>query len=125
VIDSLRQPLEERIINISRASFHASYPADFQLVAAMNPCRCGFMGNKERECHKAPRCGVDYQSKISGPFLDRIDMYLEINAQKIDEMINQEQGESSRAIALRVAKSKLIQEKRYQGTLIKNCHLFA
>ena len=120
VIDSLRQPLEEKIINISRASFHASYPADFQLVAAMNPCRCGFMGNKERECHKAPRCGVDYQSKISGPFLDRIDMYLEINAPKIDEMINQAQGESSKAIALRVAKARAIQEKRYQGTLIKN-----
>jgi magnesium chelatase family protein len=78
-IDSLRQSLETQQAVVSRANYRSIYPADFQLIGAMNPCRCGYLGNAQRQCHKAPACASAYQSGLSGPFLDRIDMYLEID----------------------------------------------
>ena len=120
VIDSLRQPLEEGRINISRANYHVTYPAKFQLIAAMNPCRCGFMGDSERECNKAPRCGSDYQSKISGPFFDRIDIYLEVSTSSITEIINSKESEDSKTVAQRVQRARDLQAKRYALAGIKN-----
>ena len=120
VIDSLRQPLEEGKVNISRANYHVTYPAKFQLIAAMNPCRCGFLGDTERQCNKAPRCGTDYQSKISGPFFDRIDIYLEVNTSSISEIINSTESESSQIVAQRVQKARNLQAKRYKHCGIKN-----
>jgi magnesium chelatase family protein len=120
VIDSLRQPLEEGYINISRANYHVNYPANFQLIAAMNPCRCGFLGDGQRECNKAPRCGSDYQSKISGPFLDRIDIYIEVSSSSIYEIIEAKHTEDSQTILARVQKAHDMQTKRYQNLNIKN-----
>ncbi len=120
VIDSLRQPLEEGKINISRANYHVTYPAKFQLIAAMNPCRCGFLGDAERECNKASRCGTDYQSKISGPFLDRIDIYIEVACQSINEIINRVEAEDSKTVAQRVQTAHNIQLERYKNHGIKN-----
>jgi len=120
VIDSLRQPLEEGNINISRANYHVNYPANFQLIAAMNPCRCGFLGEATRECNKAPKCGADYQSKISGPFLDRIDMYIEVSSSSIHEIIEAKEPEDSQSILKRVQAARDIQTKRYLKHAIKN-----
>ena len=79
-LDALRQPLENKRAVISRVMAHTVYPADFQLVAAMNPCRCGFFGVKGRMCAKAPQCAEDYLAKLSGPFLDRFDLQIEVPA---------------------------------------------
>lgn len=120
VIDSLRQPLEEGKVNISRANYHVTYPAKFQLIAAMNPCRCGFLGDAERECNKAPRCGTDYQSKVSGPFFDRIDIYLEVNTSSISEIIHSKEAEDSQSVAKRVQMARDLQAARYADYGIKN-----
>jgi magnesium chelatase family protein len=120
VIDSLRQPLEEGKVSISRANYHVTYPAKFQLIAAMNPCRCGFLGDASRECNKAPRCGEDYQGKISGPFFDRIDIYLEVNTSSIAEIIHSKEAESSETIAKRVQEARDFQARRYVNVGIKN-----
>ncbi|NWG47507.1 MAG: YifB family Mg chelatase-like AAA ATPase, partial [Alphaproteobacteria bacterium] len=80
VLDSLRQPLETGETVVARAAAHVRYPSRFQLVAAMNPCRCGYLGDPDRACTKAPRCGADYQSRISGPLYDRIDLTVEVPA---------------------------------------------
>ena len=120
VIDSLRQPLEDAVINVSRANYHVTYPANFQLIAAMNPCRCGYLGDATRECNKISRCGIDYQSKISGPFFDRIDIYIEVMSSSIHEIINSKESENSRTVAQRVQIARDIQAKRYQNYDIKN-----
>lgn len=75
-LEALRQPLETGQVSIARAAVHVTYPARFQLVAAMNPCRCGYLGDPERECGKAPRCGADYLARLSGPLMDRIDLHV-------------------------------------------------
>jgi len=113
VLDSLRQPLESGIINISRVNSHITYPANFQLICAMNPCRCGFLGDAKKECKKAPFCGEEYKSKISGPLLDRIDIV--INVSQID-YFKQEQTpiEDSNQIRQRILLARKIQDQRYQ-----------
>ena len=78
VLDSLRQPIETGEAVVARANAHVTYPARFQLVAAMNPCRCGHAGDLARACPRVPRCVGDYQSKLSGPLLDRIDIHIEV-----------------------------------------------
>jgi magnesium chelatase family protein len=119
VLDALRQPLETAKVNISRVNSHITYPANFQLISAMNPCRCGYLGDTTRECKKAPDCGEEYQKKISGPFLDRIDIV--INVEKIDIFENKNsQEESSNAILARVSKARKIQNQRYQQELGEN-----
>ncbi len=112
VLDSLRQPLETAKISISRANSHITYPANFQLIAAMNPCRCGHLGNKEKECKKAPFCATDYQNKISGPMLDRIDIIIEVpQIDLFDDNI--QRSESSEDIKIRVLKARRLQKLRY------------
>ncbi len=85
-LDSLRQPLESGEAVVARANAHVSYPARVQLVAAMNPCRCGYLGDAAMACSGAPKCGADYQARISGPLLDRIDLHVEVTAVKPSDL---------------------------------------
>lgn len=113
VLESLRQPLETGTVTIARAQAHVTYPADFQLIAAMNPCRCGYLDDAGRACNKAPRCAVDYQSKISGPLLDRIDIHIEVPAVDTLSMLAENGGESSTEVAPRVQRAQEVQANRY------------
>ncbi len=112
-LEALRQPLETGDALIARANAHVRYPARFQLIAAMNPCRCGYLGDSDMECTKAPRCGVDYQSKISGPLMDRIDIHVDVPPVKISDLQGVGTGETSETIAARVSVARDIQTKRY------------
>lgn len=114
-LESLRQPLESRRAVIARANSHVTYPAHFQLVAAMNPCRCGYLDDPERACTKAPRCAQDYQSKISGPLLDRIDIAVEVPAVSATDLSLPPPAEGSAAVAVRVAEARRLQRERYRA----------
>ena len=100
-LEALRQPLETGKVSVARANIHVTYPARFQLIAAMNPCRCGYLGVKGHECSRAPKCAEEYQSKISGPLLDRIDLHIDVPAVAPWEL-GQGGGESSTTIRQRV-----------------------
>ena len=113
-LEALRQPLETGQALVARANHHVTYPARFQLVAAMNPCRCGYLGTAERECTKAPKCGLDYQAKLSGPLLDRIDIQVDVPAVQVTDL-NKQSGESSAQVAARVAKARELQTARYNA----------
>jgi magnesium chelatase family protein len=112
-LEALRQPLEAGHTTVARAAAHITYPARFQLLAAMNPCRCGYLGDATRECGRAPRCGEDYQMKISGPLLDRIDLVLEISPVAPAELSRAPPGESSAVVAARVAAARAAQRERF------------
>jgi magnesium chelatase family protein len=112
-LESLRQPMESGRTTVSRASAHVTYPARFQLVAAMNPCRCGYLGDGARECGRAPRCGEDYQNRVSGPVLDRIDLTVEVQPATAAELAHAPPGEPSTVIAQRVARARATQSARY------------
>jgi magnesium chelatase family protein len=114
VLDSLRQPLENQEITISRANSCATYPANFQLIGAMNPCRCGFLGDASKECKRAPLCGEEYKNKISGPLLDRIDIVVEVG--QFDFFAGHEnnlKSESSEVIKQRVSAVRELQKQRF------------
>lgn len=113
VLESLRQPLETGTVSIARAEAHITYPARFQLIAAMNPCRCGYLDDAGRACNKAPRCAVDYQSKLSGPLLDRIDMHVEVPAVETLSMLAPANAEPSARVAVRVAEARHTQRQRF------------
>lgn len=106
VLESLRQPLETGTVSVARAEAHVTYPARFQFIAAMNPCRCGYLGDAARACSKAPRCGSDYQAKISGPLLDRIDLHVDVPAVEALSMLSAATAESSAVVAARVAAAR-------------------
>lgn len=113
-LESMRQPLETGQAAIARANSHITFPANFQLISAMNPCRCGHLGDADLECNKAPRCGADYQAKISGPMLDRIDLVVHVNAVSIQDLNKDERSESSAIIAKRVNAARSIQMARFR-----------
>lgn len=113
-LESLRQPLETGKAVIARANSHVSYPANVQLIAAMNPCRCGHLGDQSLSCSKAPRCGQDYQDKISGPLLDRLDIHIQVPAVDTKDLAATPTGESSAQIAKRVSTARALQKKRYE-----------
>ena len=114
VLEALRQPLELGQVTIARANAHTTYPAKIQLIAAMNPCPCGYYGSdSDKTCNKAPRCAMDYQNKISGPLMDRIDLHVDVPAVSINDLQLPASGESSAAVAKRVANARHIQLKRY------------
>jgi magnesium chelatase family protein len=113
VLESLRQPLESGKISVARAQAHVTYPARFQLIAAMNPCRCGYLADVERACNKAPRCAVDYQSKISGPLFDRFDMTIDVPEVATLDMLTRGAGEPSATVAARVAGARNVQKARF------------
>lgn len=114
-LDLLRQPLEDRSISISRARYKVTYPASFMLVGSMNPCPCGFFGDKSGKCTCTPGMIARYQSKISGPLLDRIDLNIKVNQVDKGELIAGVKGESSESIARRVIKAREIQMERFKG----------
>lgn len=103
VLDALRQPLETGEVMIARANHHISYPAQFQLVAAMNPCRCGFFHESARACSRVPLCGRDYMAKLSGPLLDRFDLVIEVTALPPLQLLQDETATSTEEIAQRVS----------------------
>ncbi|RMF95213.1 MAG: ATP-binding protein [Candidatus Schekmanbacteria bacterium] len=116
VIESLRQPLEDGKITISRATGSLTFPSKFMLVAALNPCPCGYRFDENKQCICTPNQIQRYLAKISGPLLDRIDIHIEVPSLKFREMANDTRGESSETIRKRVNKARQIQLKRYEGS---------
>ena len=115
VLDSLRQPLETGTVQVARANAHVTFPARVQLVAAMNPCRCGHLGDPALACSRAPRCAADYQAKVSGPLLDRIDLHVDVQAVAAADLVLPPPSEGSAEVAARIAAARDIQTRRYQG----------
>ena len=105
-LDALRQPLEVGSIVVARANHHVTYPASFQLIAAMNPCRCGYLGDPARACGRAPMCGRTYTARISGPMLDRFDLIIEVPEVTANVLLQEGRGESSQAVAARVVRAR-------------------
>jgi magnesium chelatase family protein len=113
VLDSLRQPLETGKVSVARANMHVTFPARVQLIAAMNPCRCGHLGDPALACSRAPRCAADYQAKLSGPLLDRIDLHIDIQGVSASDLILPPPAEGSAEVAMRVAAARHIQSTRF------------
>ena len=108
---------------VARAAAHITYPARFQLVAAMNPCRCGYLGDAARECGRAPRCGEEYQGKISGPLLDRIDLTVAVQPVPPSELSRAPAGEASAIVAGRIAQARARQRERANGAATTNAEV--
>ncbi|WP_076071134.1 YifB family Mg chelatase-like AAA ATPase [Sphingomonas montana] len=113
VLDSLRQPLETGRVSVARANAHVTFPARVQLIAAMNPCRCGHLGDPALACARAPRCAADYQGKLSGPLLDRIDLHVDVGAVTAADLVLPPPAEGSAQVAARVAAARDVQTARY------------
>ncbi|MBD3311699.1 MAG: YifB family Mg chelatase-like AAA ATPase [Candidatus Magasanikbacteria bacterium] len=118
VLENLRQPLEDGIITISRAQGTVTFPARFTLVASQNPCPCGFLSDPEKRCVCSQAQILNYQKKISGPLLDRIDLHVEVPRINFEKLNNSETGEKSKIIRKRVEKARLIQNKRFEKSNI-------
>ncbi|HQV78584.1 MAG TPA: YifB family Mg chelatase-like AAA ATPase [Chitinophagales bacterium] len=115
VLEVMRQPMEERKVNISRTRFSIDYPANFMLVASMNPCPCGYYNHPEKDCVCAPGVVHKYLNKISGPLLDRIDLHVEVTPVKLEDLSSKIAAEKSEAIRQRVIAARLIQEQRFMN----------
>ncbi len=115
VLEVLRQPLEAGEVTISRAALSLTYPADFMLVAAMNPCKCGWLGHPIKECRCTPRDVERYRGKISGPLMDRIDVHLEVPALEYREFMEGGSGEKTETIRERVKGARAVQQERFAG----------
>jgi magnesium chelatase family protein len=113
VLDSLRQPIETGEAVVARANAHVRYPARFQLVAAMNPCRCGYLSDPSQGCGRAPKCATDYQSRISGPLFDRIDLHVEVAGVSAADLSLPSAAEGTADVASRVATARAIQRERF------------
>lgn len=114
VLEVLREPLESGHITISRATRQSLFPCHFQLIAAMNPCPCGYLGDTNRSCRCTPESIARYQGKISGPLLDRIDMLVPVAALSTDDILRSDTGEPSAVIAQRVINARAIQHARQE-----------
>ncbi|MEO3427807.1 YifB family Mg chelatase-like AAA ATPase [Pelagibius sp. CAU 1746] len=112
-LEALRQPLEAGRVSVARANAHVTYPARVQLVAAMNPCRCGYLDDPSRACARAPRCAADYQAKISGPLFDRIDLHVDVPAVSAADLSLPPPAEDSAVVAARVAAARARQSARF------------
>lgn len=115
-LEALRQPIETGTITVARAAHHVTYPAHFQLVAAMNPCRCGYLGDADRQCRKAPRCAEDYTARISGPLMDRMDLAIFLKPATPVELARAAKGEASTTVRQRVESARARQMAR-QGVI--------
>lgn len=115
VLDSLRQPLESGETMIARVNYRVSYPSRIQLVAAMNPCRCGLAGEPGHICRRGARCVTDYQARLSGPLLDRIDIRMDIPAVSATDLIAPAAAEPSAEVAKRVFAAREIQRERFSA----------
>lgn len=122
VLEVLRQPLEDGTVTIARAATSLSFPARFTLVGAMNPCPCGYLGDRIRACTCTPLQVQRYRSRLSGPLLDRIDMHIEVPAVQVKELIDQPSGEPSHAIRARVNRARTRQRRRFAGTARLYCN---
>ena len=116
-LEVMRQPLEERRVTISRAKVLIEYPANFMLIASMNPCPCGFYNHPEKECVCPPGTVQRYLNKISGPLLDRIDLHVEVTPGSFDQMTSNRKSESSAEIRKRVAMARTLQKERFKDQL--------
>ena len=114
VLELLRVPLEDKIININRVNASLTYPSNFMLVASMNPCPCGYYGSKDKECICSDKSINRYMGKISGPLLDRIDIHIEVEAVKYQKLNSEERGETSEEIKTRVNRARNKQQERYK-----------
>lgn len=115
VLEVLRQPIEDRVVTVSRAKYTVDYPASFMLVASMNPCPCGYYGHPTKQCTCMPGHVQKYMNKISGPLLDRIDLHIEIQPVEFDEMANTTPSENSEEIRRRVVTARIMQQERYKN----------
>jgi magnesium chelatase family protein len=113
VLESLRQPMETGETVVARVNYHVTYPARFQLVAAMNPCKCGMAGEPGHQCRKGPRCAADYQARLSGPLLDRMDIQIELRAIKASDLSLPPPKETSSEVAARVFAARRLQAQRF------------
>jgi magnesium chelatase family protein len=121
ILEVLRQPLEDKIVTISRAQGAFTFPANFMLVGAMNPCPCGYFGDTMKPCTCAPAAIISYQKRISGPLLDRIDIHLQVPRVDYQKLSDQRTGEKSESIRARVEAARQLQFKRFEGTkLVSN-----
>jgi magnesium chelatase family protein len=125
VLDALRQPLESGEAIITRANYRVSYPAKFQLIAAMNPCRCGHFGEPGYACRRGKHCDSEYQNRISGPFLDRMDLFIDVPAVTANDMLLPVPREGSAEVRSRVQAARDKQTARYAGYGLKNVTLNA
>ena len=121
-LEALRQPIETGSVTISRVNCHTQYPANFQLVAAMNPCRCGYLGQHGQECSRAPKCAEEYQSKISGPLMDRFDIHIQVPPVSPWDMSGTPKGETSAQIRQRVVAARQIQQERFNEMGVPHLH---
>ncbi len=119
VLDSLRQPLETGNVSVARANAHVTYPARVQLIAAMNPCRCGHLADAALACSRAPRCAQEYQMRLSGPLLDRIDIHIEVPALSAADLSLPPPTEGSMEVAARVVRARAIQTARFKGSGVR------
>lgn len=122
VLEVMRQPLEDGMVTISRAAQSLSFPASFMMVAALNPCPCGFLGDPRHQCRCSPNQIQRYENRLSGPLLDRIDLHLEVPAIPFREMTDDRQGESSAIIKKRVTAARTIQKKRFSRRKTIHCN---
>lgn len=124
ILEVLRQPLEDKVVTISRAQGSFTFPANFMLVGAMNPCPCGYFGDTLRQCTCAPAAISTYQKRISGPLLDRIDIHLQVPRVDYQKLSDKRGGETSETIRERVEAARQIQIKRFTGTkLVSNADM--
>lgn len=119
-LESLRQPLEDGVITIARASGSVTYPASFMLVAGMNPCPCGNYGSDSARCTCTPTQIRKYRDKISGPLLDRIDIQVEVDSVKYSDLLSAEEAETSESVRKRVNVARKIQRERFEGTSVRS-----
>lgn len=122
VLEVMRQPLEDRVVTISRAKFTVDYPASFMLVASMNPCPCGYYNHPEKDCVCVPGTVQKYLNRISGPLLDRIDLHVEVTPVKFDELSTARRSEGSEAIRTRVVAARDIQRERFREVPGVHCN---
>jgi len=116
VLEVLRQPVEDRVVTISRAQGTVTYPANFMLVAAMNPCPCGFHGDPTKDCTCSESTVTRYQKRISGPLLDRIDIFAEVPRVDYEKLAGNTSGEPSEAVRCRVERARQVQTGRFDGS---------
>jgi magnesium chelatase family protein len=120
VLEALRQPLEDGVVTVSRAQGSLTFPAEFLLVSAQNPCPCGYLSDPEKRCICTPTQIIRYQKKVSGPLLDRIDIHIEVPRVKYEKLSSEKVAEESKKVKERVQKAREIQNKRFKGLKIKN-----
>jgi len=117
-LEILRQPLEDRVVTISRAQGSLTFPANFMLVAAMNPCPCGYYGDPVKECRCSSGDITRYQKRISGPMFDRIDIFVDVPRVEYEKLTDVGSGESSEKVRTRIARARQIQQQRFNGTML-------